>query len=72
MKNLKNALLTISGIGLLIYLYKLFTSSPPAMTPFPQAAEKAVAEKEVSQLKEEIEELGQKEYSDEEILKKFQ
>ncbi len=67
---IKNILAVISGFALLVFIYKLFSSNANSKA-FPKAAEKAAAEKEVSQLKEEIEKLGQKEYSDADIEKKF-
>lgn len=72
MKSLKSFLLLISGISALIFIYRLIKGgNVPVLDSFPKAAEKAVAEKEVSQIKDEIKKLEQKNYSDEEILKKF-
>lgn len=62
----------ISGFALVLYLYRLFsTKSSSGENSFPKAAEKAAAEKEVKEIKEEIKELEQKTYSDEDIKKLF-
>lgn len=73
MKKTLSIISALSGITLLIYLYKLFTSGPVVSTPraFPKAAEKAAAEKEVQVLKEEVKAVEGKTYSDEDIEKKF-
>lgn len=72
MKKLTNFLAIISGVALILYLYKLFTTPGPVLdSPFPQKAEKEEAEKKVEEIKEEIKELEQKTYTDEEIEKKF-
>lgn len=71
MKKLKQFLAIISGFALILYLYKLFTSKPAPKDEFPLAEEKEEAEKEVSYIKNEIKELEQKEYSDDEIKKRF-
>ncbi len=73
MTKIKNTLLALTGISALIYFYRLFTlpSSEMFKHEFPEKAEKAAAVKEVAHLKEEIKEVAAKEYSDEEIEKKF-
>ena len=71
MKKALSILSALSGITLLVYLYKLFSSAPVSSPAFPKAAEKAAALAEVSQLKDEVKELEQKNYSDEDIEKKF-
>lgn len=71
MKSLKSFLSLISGFALLAFLYQLFKSHKTG-TSFPKASEKAAAEKDVAEIKEEIKQLDEKVYSDEEILKKFQ
>lgn len=72
MKKALSILSALSGITLLIYLYKLFSSAPLSSPPaFPKEAEKAAAEKEVQVLKEEVKAVEGKTYSDEDIEKKF-
>lgn len=69
MKKALSILSLISGISLLIYLYRLFSSSAPVSQSFSKAAEKAAAEKGVKELKEEVKALDEKVYSEEEIKK---
>ena len=72
MKNLKYFLSLVSGVALIAFLYNLFKTGPALDTSsFPQKAEKEEAEKKVGEIKEEIKELEQASYTDEEIAKKF-
>jgi hypothetical protein len=73
MKKLKTILSIISGVALLVFLYKLFStkSAPISLEPFPQADEKKAVEADIKEEKKELEQLETKEYSDEEIEKKF-
>lgn len=71
MKNFKYILSIISGAALIAFLYRLFKTEPALETSFPQKAEKEEVEKKVGEIKEEIKELEQKTYTDEEIEKKF-
>jgi hypothetical protein len=61
----------ISGIAFAIYLYRVFKDVPLNDDVFPLEAEKKAAEEEVSQVKEDLKDLEQKNYSDKEIEEKF-
>ena len=72
MKKLKTILSIISGAALLAFLYKLFsTKSVPSSEPSPFADEKKAVQEDIEEQKKQLEELKTKEYSDEEIEKKF-
>jgi hypothetical protein len=68
----KSILAIISGVALILYVIRLLKPAPSISDgPFPKAAEKAAAEKAVEVAKEDIEKLGEKVYSDEDIEKRF-
>lgn len=70
LNTIKSFLAIISGVAFILYLIRLFKDQPQ-VGEFPKAAEKAVAKKEVEQVKEELKDIEDKQYSDEEIEKRF-
>lgn len=68
---LKTFLAIISGVAFIAFIIKLIKDKPLPDDEFPLADEKKAAEKDVAQIKEELEQLETKEYSDEEIENRF-
>jgi hypothetical protein len=69
---IKNFLAAITGIAAIFYIIKLIKDKPlPDEEEFPQAEEKKAAEVKVGEIKKELEEIEKKEYTDEDIKKKF-
>lgn len=68
---LRNIFAVISGIAVIIYVIRLFKNTAPVNSEFPLAEAKKEAEKQVEEDKAAIDKLGQKEYSDDEIEKRF-
>lgn len=71
LNKLKTTLSIISGVAVIIYLYKLFSNGTKVADKFPKESEKKAAEKAVEELKDDVKELGDRKYSDAEIEEKF-
>ena len=67
----KDYFLAFSGLGMIIYLFQLFTDKGETFEEFQKADDKKKAELRIVELKEEIAEIPEKKYSDDEIEKKF-
>lgn len=72
---MKKTLIVLGSVLLivpaLIWLYKLFSSTPVAEEKAPNEAARKVAEQELVEIKKEVAEIEKKEYTDQEIMDKF-
>ena len=68
---IKTFLAIISGVAFIVFIIRTLKDKPLPDDDFPLADEKRAAEKEVAQIKEELGQLEDKEYSDEDIEKRF-
>jgi hypothetical protein len=71
LSKLKTFFAIITGIAFIAFIIKVMKDKPLPDDEFPLSDEKKAAEKDVAQIKEEIKELEQKEYSDEDINERF-